>query len=760
MKRSNQLIRLFIGVACALVAISAFAQTDMCMTGIGGLGGVPTIDGIVDGYSLGSVNSDPGWNKATRWNLSGSNGTPIATKFQAGNDVSFLYLSWKIDTPVFGQDNTIVVGFADTGAAANTNWLIHISPFNVNPAADGASKHADSIKYWRNSGGNSWRTDPFTSGLGIWLDANTRVSRTGNTWAVEMKIPVTHVLADAAANTAVYLPASGPYRFYTNVLSTFSFIDPMDPVFVQDPWPLGVNIPTGNTVQANTPAVSAWGFGSLDTRPACTGVSLAWSDIGVEKPANSGTIVNEIERYAGAIAEANTAACNALADNVHSGSNGPDNVFLARPLNEQPTNADKVFATFRLANWGVPAPQEFDSIGSPSFIGVTGNPTAQSAAFATATKTNLRAHWTLNYKQSCQYKFESHQCIQVDLDSNDPATRFLNKSYQRNMNFVPLSRFERRSRVSGAWEGPGPHQILLYVRADEQVTRGGQAPDSWSKPAEPVPGHDDPQTPNLAATQPAGGRTYPNFANAELVDSTRGMSGVAQLAWTSDALLVGAPADTLIINGKPYRSSKRIGGFGYVGSHQGAFDHFAWQFTGAPGTNLQRLTNDVFLLTVNDDSEAFVDTVLETVGDRGSSGKWRAFIDAGTNFPDGALDGGFSINAGIEKMLTNNWSIEGILGYHTFEGQAEGRFSIDVDAWQLSANAKYFFGSGALRPFVNAGVGVYRIDPPDDTSFGLNAGAGLLYEVNSKWGVEGVYNFHSTDPLDWSTLQVGLRWHF
>jgi hypothetical protein len=138
-----------------------------------------------------------------------------------------------------------------------------------------------------------------------------------------------------------------------------------------------------------------------------------------------------------------------------------------------------------------------------------------------------------------------------------------------------------------------------------------------------------------------------------------------------------------------------------------------------------------------------------------SSGKWRAFVDAGLNSPDGALDGSFSVNAGIERMLTNNWSFEGILGYHTFDGPI-----VDPNAWQLSANAKYFFGSGAFRPFVNAGVGVYRIDPPDDTSFGLNAGAGLLYEVNSKWGVEGVYNFHSTDPLDWSTLQIGLRWHF
>ncbi|MEO8380059.1 MAG: outer membrane beta-barrel protein [Acidobacteriota bacterium] len=749
MKRIQQLLRLLTSVACALLAVSALGQTDMCMTGIGGLGGLPTIDGIVDGFSIGTVNSDPGWNGATRWSLSGSNGTPIATKFQAGNDGTFLYLSWKIDEPVYGQDNTIVVGFADTGAAANTNWLIHITPFNVMPAPNGANQVPTAISYWRNSGGNAWRTDASTSGNGTWLATNIRVSRSTNTWAVEMKIPVTNVIGNAAATTAIYLPAAGSYRFYTDVLSTFGFVDP---VVVQDPWPTGVIIPTGNTAQANTPAVTSWGFGSLNARPECTGVSLAWSDIGVEKPANSGTIVSDIERYAGAIAEPNIAACNALADGANPGDNGPQNTFLGRPLNEQPTNADKVFATFRIANWGVPAPQEFDSIGSPSFIGVTNNPTPVSGAFANGTKTNLRAQWTLNYKQSCQYKFQSHQCIQVDLDSNDPATRFKNKSVQRNMNFVPLSRFERRSRISGSWDGPGPHEFLLLVLADEQVTRGGQRPASWDRPVDPV-GTNQPGGHGLV---PATGRTYSSFANEELVDATSGMTGVAQLAWTADALKLAAPGDKIILNGRSYRSSTRVGGFGYVGSHEGAFDHFAWQFQGAPGTNLQRLTNDVFLLTVNDGDEAFVDTVLETVGDVASSaGKWRVFVDAGINSPDGQLDGKFSINAGLERRITNHWSFEGILGRHSFDGPL-----VDVDAWQLSANAKYFFGSGPLHPFVNGGVGLYRIDPPDDTEFGTNAGAGLLYDVTAKWGVEAVYNHHFTDPVDWSTLQLGLRWSF
>ncbi|HYI13091.1 MAG TPA: outer membrane beta-barrel protein [Thermoanaerobaculia bacterium] len=147
--------------------------------------------------------------------------------------------------------------------------------------------------------------------------------------------------------------------------------------------------------------------------------------------------------------------------------------------------------------------------------------------------------------------------------------------------------------------------------------------------------------------------------------------------------------------------------------------------------------------------------VGSTTGGGGTSGgQWRVFVDAGFNSPDSsAVDGKFSVNAGIERMFTSNWSAEAIVGYHSFDAAF-----VDPDIWQLSANVKYFFGTGAMRPFMNGGVGVYRVDPPDDTEFGMNAGGGLLYQLNPKLGVEGVFNYHTTDSVDWSTFQIGLRW--
>lgn len=134
---------------------------------------------------------------------------------------------------------------------------------------------------------------------------------------------------------------------------------------------------------------------------------------------------------------------------------------------------------------------------------------------------------------------------------------------------------------------------------------------------------------------------------------------------------------------------------------------------------------------------------------------WRFFLDFGVNDPDSTiLDGEWSLNGGIERMFSNNWSAEAIGGWHTFDHPL-----FDADVWQFSVNGKYFFGTHPWRPFVNGGAGIYGFDP-GDTEFGLNAGAGLLYEVSAKWGVEGVWNYHATDPLDWWTAQIGVRWHF
>jgi len=143
------------------------------------------------------------------------------------------------------------------------------------------------------------------------------------------------------------------------------------------------------------------------------------------------------------------------------------------------------------------------------------------------------------------------------------------------------------------------------------------------------------------------------------------------------------------------------------------------------------------------------------------SGKFRVFLDAGPNFPHGDfgqfIDGRYSVNAGLEGFVAANTSIEGILGYHAFKTP----FITEPHIWQLSLNVKQYFGPGPLHFFLNAGGGAYRFDPGNTTKFGGNVGAGLLYDLSSTWGLEGVYNFHtistSGSNTEFSTLQIGIR---
>ena len=110
-----------------------------------------------------------------------------------------------------------------------------------------------------------------------------------------------------------------------------------------------------------------------------------------------------------------------------------------------------------------------------------------------------------------------------------------------------------------------------------------------------------------------------------------------------------------------------------------------------------------------------------------SSQSWRFFVAAGPNFPD------WSVNAGVERLLTPDWSAEGILGWHRRQND---------DLTQVSLGAKRWFGSA----FANLGAGIY------DSEAGFHIGAGMMF---GKW--EGVLNYHRTDDDKFFALQVGVR---
>jgi lysyl endopeptidase len=148
-------------------------------------------------------------------------------------------------------------------------------------------------------------------------------------------------------------------------------------------------------------------------------------------------------------------------------------------------------------------------------------------------------------------------------------------------------------------------------------------------------------------------------------------------------------------------------------------------------------------------------------------GKWAVFLDAGAGFPHSPysnfLNTGFSFNAGLEYMVTSNFSVEGIFGYHRFPSSFVGAHT---NVFQFSGNAKFYLlpSPNTVRPFLNGGIGAYTFSPGTTTRFGGNVGAGLLFELTPRVGVQGSYNFHmintSGTAFKFSTVQGGVRFVF
>ncbi len=346
-----QLIRSLTWLAVFFVAYVAGAQNDVCVNSIGGLGGTPTFDGQVEG--------DVGWNNAVRINVSGDMGSTTATKMQMGIVGSTLYLGLVVSAPTVSPDTTVVLGFSPNDGMTAHDWRLHISPFDVAPPADGTKNNPPfAVMYWQNSA--TWNTGAGGTAAvaGNWQFDGIKIYKlNSNHWEMEFQIPITV----SAASTAGFCLScgGGTFKLYVNVLNAVGGIAP---AVSQDVWPAGAPFPNGFITQ-NTPALGLWGVGSTAPRPACTGVRLDWTNIGVQDPMNASNIVTDMRRFA-AVTETTLAQCQALADNVNPGSNGLQNIFRANPFNAM-SNAAHVSVAFRLANWGIPGASNFSALGTP-----------------------------------------------------------------------------------------------------------------------------------------------------------------------------------------------------------------------------------------------------------------------------------------------------------------------------------------------------------------------------------------------------------
>jgi hypothetical protein len=144
-------------------------------------------------------------------------------------------------------------------------------------------------------------------------------------------------------------------------------------------------------------------------------------------------------------------------------------------------------------------------------------------------------------------------------------------------------------------------------------------------------------------------------------------------------------------------------------------------------------------------------------------GKVAVFFDAGVGIPHGtfssAFNTGFSLNAGLGVHRHESLLGRRNLWLPPLSRQRRQFF----ESYQFSANGKvYLTCGGSLRPFVNVGIGGYKLSP-GSTYFGGNFGAGVLKELTPHWGLQASYNFHVVNTpgaATISTIQGGIRFVF
>jgi len=710
---------------------------------------MPQVDGKVIG--------DNGWSGAFRYVFGNGSTTPFAVVQGVRDGSNNLYLSFEGESlPTLNSGSTtdqqavvvIAFDFRTSGGAlqkVSVRPVVSSPVIQTNPA-NIVGVNSGPVKFWLGTadvlGHATWSGtgSPAPSWL---LSPNNQVGYlqqpTGDYhWFLEMKLPIT---GNATPGAGITLPTSGTFGLYINVFRVVSgqyqesWWPPTTAAYesgcilsspcttpdeqIPDPGPLGA---------------SNWGTATIYPTPSCKGVS-------VQSQANDIFTNNTPNSY----------ICLNKSTSPHCPSPTP-NIFTVNVENNTVDgsgtgqSAPNVEATFSIANFGL------QSMWDPSQwtkINVTHNPTSPVTLNPNTTVANgnptplLTDSWFPVQPNASLYDpvtGHPHQCIMVTLDSTSGNVVFINNAAIQNMDFVNASKFERAAEINA---------------------KGYPA-----RPDNPDGSHNTDQIFDLQV-----------FSNAEVLkpgqtaaganQGTRAREGkrvVSQLTWT-----VHGCRHT----GRFFTDGERkievcdpVGAFGYVIRHRGkaAVEDWNLRFTGAGLEPVPGQPN-TYRIHVPQDATATVTTYAEPKEQSlGGAGKVAVFLDAGPAIPHGAFGNafntGFSLNAGLEYIVTSHFSAEGIFGNHHFPAKVGSA----LDLYQFSANGKYYLTSGgSLRPFVNAGIGGYKFSP-GSSYVGGNFGVGILYNLTSHWGLQASYNLHVVNTpgaaTKFSTAQGGIRFVF
>jgi hypothetical protein len=465
-----------VSVSCAFAFERALGQTQLCFPQVTGLPvktgttyTFPNNPPLIPGTTCGTGSppacqlqpeADTGWFNAFRYTLETGTNLPNQASdgaFQAIAQGSKLYFSFEINnesgTPNLGDN--LVLGFVNyppSGSSENPvyTWIVIYGPFQATPANIPQAVPPANIQVWQGTSPDPTKWSGPVTGPIPWIQAGMFAAVAGSTynWWVVVSI-------DNSATNGPQLPASGQFGIFLDAIrGDVTTFNDSQATFNLPFLPVTTNPDPGN------PPPSKWATATL-TPSGCSGVFITSSDI---TNTISGVPTDNIS-YTNP---------NNFQVKVHNSGIGVD--------------APKVQATFKIADFGLPAPQNWQILGfdvcslSPQPAGcpashsgdsVAANPKAagDDVPAAVSTPTGSCADgtgngcsmlpqppgslaWTLGSSNAAFYKNDDnqHQCVRVDLSSAVGTTTFINNSAWNNFQFSAMaSDFRGSAKVSGEY---------------------------------------------------------------------------------------------------------------------------------------------------------------------------------------------------------------------------------------------------------------------------------------------------------------------
>jgi len=730
--------------------------------------GVPSLSGPPNWWdsTLGAPqfqpeDDDPRWQGALADTFNNGAGEEASSRALYAVDSSgrkSIYLSFntKLESTAVPSHHRVYIGLSDPAGSSAVVIRINLSTVSPTPTPETDAN----VRMFQRSG-TTWNG---ISPLPAWINitGQTRVWIKSNNWSVHVRIPLTNT---TNLNDGVNV-GTGPtfLLWYTMMRGT--------PTSAGLPYFTikrgSIQFANDNTTGADFPAPDAtnWQetrFGPLNPfispDPNCLneGISLHYMDIGTTNP-----ISTEIKWK------------------IPPGSTTrPTNTFFVRPrfnvasptAMPTPIPVGGLTAKFRMANWGSQLdPNQVatrvvlwddvpggDAVSNdvPIPIASPTPPPGSIVPYPAPTPpagpaTPIHFDWQLTDDQAADFMGTNpvkrrHQCFLVEFSGG--SVSFFNKSAWNNLNFENASTMKRDAEISVVGLNPLPastqRDVYLLI-----------------------------ETLNMPPVRRQRGAVVVGKQAAGQHFDTKGMTGAGMTTKEIDKIMPTYRVYVYHATGKTLTTDGGVvlpllepqGSFGYYMRHDGDVEGWKHQLEGAV-----QLAPNFYLIKVPNNGKANVTTTIEAIEPGGGSNfkRWGLSLHASVSIPHGnfsnIFDPGPNFAVDLEYRLHPLFSLEGIYGLHHLNGDTLGGFTFsDLNVHQFSLNGKVYGSTSPVRPFANFGFGAYHFN--SNTHVGLNAGAGLQFDVTPSFAVEGMYNFHnvflSGSNFKFSAVQAGVRFRF